>query len=488
MKVNWLLSSVLVASTLLSGLTVSAAPIDANNKRVSVQGEATAKFIVGVKAGSSGIDKEIRELGGRIVDRWAFINTFLVELDPQKEKLLETIPGVVFASQEEEVVKNGKASGSPDPKLIANAYNSAVAADKVWEKGITGKGVTVAVVDSGVMDNPYASDFKGRISGNAKFSTAGTMADFFGHGTHVASIIGGDGSQSKGKYPGIAPGVNIVNVKISDDEGKTGEKNLVDGLQWIYEHHKEYNIRVVNISNQISTQQHYKESATNAAVELLWKAGIVVVVSAGNQGGTACSTCYAPANDPFVITVGAVDDKGTKDISDDSLKSWSSHGITADGFNKPELVAPGSQLIAHMPKGELRSIRPENIVDNTYFKMGGTSMSAPVVSGVVALMLQVNPRLTPDQVKWVLKNTARNYKEQPAGSAGIVTADAAAFYNAGNIPADAAQKFELSPLVDAATSSNSTDSIEGTGGDTSWSNLAWRNMSWSNLAWRNNFD
>ncbi len=471
-----LVANILVATVLLSGFTVSAIPQNAHAKAFTEQKQTIERYVVGVGQGSPDIELALGKVGGKVVEEWSFINTYLIEIDPQNAERLNEIPGVVFANPEAVVTENAFDPKTVDSATIANAYNSAVLADRVWARGITGNGVTVAVVDSGVNYGRDRSDFSDRIIKNLQFSTSDYNADTFGHGTHVASVLGGDGSQSAGKYPGIAPGVNIINVKVSDHEGKTGEKNLVQGLQWIYENHKNYNIRVVNISNQISTRQNYKESATNAAVELLWKEGIVVVVSAGNQGGTRCSTCYAPANDPFVITVGAVDDNGTKNLDDDSSKSWSSQGMTSEGFAKPELMAPGSGMIAYMPRGSLRQIKPENVVENEYFEMGGTSMSAPVVSGVVALMLEANPRLTPDQVKWILTNTTRSYIDQPARGAGIVRADAAVFYNPSKIPADVGQKHEMSPLITSETNN-----------EISWSNISWRNMSWSNISWRNNY-
>ncbi|MCH4826757.1 S8 family peptidase [Planococcus halocryophilus] len=487
MNIKKLVSHMLVAAAVLSGFAVSLAPTHTNAMIVAEQKQPTARYMVGTVAGTQGIEQAIQQLGGTIVDKWTFIHTYLVEIDPDKAQSIQSVPGVVFVNQDEKVVENKGSSKTSDDKLIANVYQSVITSDKVLKKGITGKGVTVAVIDSGIA-NGAQSDFRKRITANAKFSTAGNMSDSFGHGTHVASILGGDGTQSNGVYPGVAPGVNIVNVKVSDDEGKAGEQNLVDGLQWIYDNHEKYNIRVVNISNQIATQQNYKESATNAAVELLWQKGIVVVVSAGNQGGTSCSTCYAPANDPFVITVGSIDDKGTKDTEDDSLKSWSSNGVTSEGFSKPEVVAPGSKITAYMPKGDLRGLKPENVVSNDYFTMGGTSMSTPMVSGIVALMLEQNPNLTPDQVKWILKKTTRTYGKQPAGSAGLVTAEAAVFFNPSNLPANVTQNFELSSLITSATGDNaSLDTPD------SWSNIAWRNVSWSNIAWRNiawrnNFD
>ncbi|WP_235848479.1 S8 family peptidase [Litchfieldia alkalitelluris] len=485
MKMKKLLSSILTVSLLLGGVTVSA---KVNPVYHHVIEEKTAEYIVGIKANQEGVKEEVLKLGGNILEEWKFINSLVVELEPNQVEKIKSLAGVAFVNENAEVIETSKTSTKLDPKVIQNAYNTAVAAEKVWSKGYKGEGVTVAVVDSGLLNESNSTDFKGRIVAETKTSSnAANMADFFGHGTHVAGIIGGDGSVSGGKFVGIAPGVNLVNVKISDDKGMSSEQDLVKGLEWIYNNKDKYNIRVVNISSQIGQQQSYKESATAAAVEVLWKAGVVVVVSSGNKGGTDCSVCYAPANDPFVITVGAVDDVGTKDINDDHMKSWSANGITLDGHSKPEVVAPGSEIVSYMPKGTIRDIKPENIVDKSYFKMGGTSMAAPVVSGVVALMLQVNPDLTPDQVKWILKNTTRTYKEQPEGTPGIITADAATFFNLSNVPSDVTQNHAMSPLLDPlADADGSFSNISWS--NISWSNISWSNISWSNISWSNNFD
>ncbi len=483
-----ILTGLAISSFLFSGVNFATASDQIELGSISMQQEEPAEFIVGKMAGSTGIEEKVEILGGEVIESWKFINTLIVRIQPSKVNQLQLLDGVAFVNKNSSVIKTGKEKnvGIPDSKLLVNAYNSAIAADKVWSKGYTGEGITVAVVDSGLLNNPNSTDFKGRVIAETKTSSMVTnMSDNFGHGTHVASIIGGDGAVSGGKYVGVAPGVNLINVKISDDSGMSTEQDLVKGLEWIYENRVKYNIRVVNISSQLGTKQSYKESATAAAVEILWNSGVVVVVSAGNTGGTECSICHAPANDPFVITVGAVDDNGTKDISDDSLKSWSSSGITLDGHKKPEIVAPGSEIIAFMPKGNIRDIRPNNIVDKNYFKMGGTSMSAPVVSGVVALMLQVNPGLTPDKVKWILQNTNRNYLLQPEGTAGIISADAAVFFDSNNIPASATQVHELSPVL-ASLGNKSNSNLSWS--NLSWSNLSWSNLSWSNLSWSNNFD
>ena len=216
-----------------------------------------------------------------------------------------------------------------DTSKLANAYISAIRADKVWNTKpyIQGQGIGVAVIDSGINPNGdlYTNMGVNRQVADIRFNSDYNQSpsDGYGHGTHVASIIGGDGSESSGKYIGVAPMVNIINVKVSNDDGSAMMKDVVQGLQWVLENKDKYNIRVVNISLNSAVAESYNTSPLDAAVEILWFNGIVVVVSAGNKGS---GTIYPPANDPFVITVGAVDDKGTAAITDDELASFSAYG------------------------------------------------------------------------------------------------------------------------------------------------------------------
>ena len=208
---------------------------------------------------------------------------------------------------------------------------------------------------------------------------------------------------------GIAPGVNLINLKVADKDGMTYESDVIEAFEWVYNHKSEYNIRVVNLSMNSSVAQSYHTSPLDAAVEILWFNGIVVVVSAGNNGtGDGPVTLYPPANDPFVITVGATEDKGTSSLGDDNLAVFSAYGTTEDGFAKPDLVAPGRNLIAPLADKAttVYTEHPLHRVGDYYFRMSGTSMSAPVVSGAVALLLQDEPNLNPDQVKYRLMATA----------------------------------------------------------------------------------
>jgi serine protease AprX len=170
---------------------------------------------------------------------------------------------------------------------------------------------------------------------------------------------------------------------------------------------------VANLSLASTVAESYRTDPLDAAAEQAWLNGIVVVAAAGNSGDELDAVDYAPGNDPYVISVGAMDDRGTKGTHDDRLAGWSSHGVTQDGFTKPEVLAPGTQLTAPTaPNSDYFRACRNCIVDRYYFQAGGTSMSAAVVSGAVALILERHPHWTPDQVKGALQSTLREVRKQ----------------------------------------------------------------------------
>ncbi len=244
-------------------------------------------------------------------------------------------------------------------------------------------------------------------------STLRKTNDGNGHGTHVAGIIAGNNWQNgnvpstvRGKYIGIAPEANIINIRVSDENGMSYVSDVIDAIEWVVTNRTAYNIRVMNLSLMSSVAESYKTSALAAAVEHAWFSGILVVVAAGNDGANTMQ--YPPANDPFVITVGAADPMNTVAQSDDTIAPWSSYGTTQDGVTKPDVVAPGRYMVAPLAStsAKLAVQDPTRIVDGTYLRLSGTSMAAPVVSGIAALAFQKHPEWTNDQVKWLLKNTA----------------------------------------------------------------------------------
>ena len=283
---------------------------------------------------------------------------------------------------------------------LATLYPCISGATAAWAKGLTGAGVGVAVIDSGVIAG--LPDFGGRVT--AVQIPGGQSGDAIGHGTFVTGVLAG--SSPDGSYVGIAPGADAYVVDVAQ-AGGVHTSDIVQALAWVLANARVDDIRVVNLSLAETTPSSYKTSALDQAVEQLWKSGIVVVVSAGNAG--ANTEQYAPANDPFAITVGASDSSDTLAPGDDTLASFSSYGTTPDGFVKPDVVATGRHVVSTLPAGTSldREAPAANHVAPGYVMANGTSFSAPQVSGAVALLLQQSPSLTPDQVKWLLVNTAR---------------------------------------------------------------------------------
>ncbi len=368
----------------------------------------------------------------------------------------------------------------PTSTVTPSPYTSVVRADQL-PSTLTGQGVTVAVIDSGITS--FHPDFitgsSSRIIASEKLGYNLTTEDLYGHGTHMAGIIGGNGSASNGTYKGMAPDVNLINLKTSNEFGMTYESDVVNAMQWAYNNKDAYNIRVVNLSMNSTVAQSYHTSPLSAAVEILWFNGIVVVVSAGNNGtANGPSTLYPPANDPFVITVGASEDKGTASLSDDTMAVFSAYGTTSDGFAKPDLVAPGRNIVA--PLGGLLNIvfqqHPLHRVNDYYFRMSGTSMSAPVVTGAVALLLQDEPNLTPDQVKYRLMSTANTtWSGYSASQSGAGTLDIYAAVNGTST--------ESANTGTIASQMLSTGSTPITWGSVGWNSVGWNSVGWNPSGW-----
>jgi serine protease AprX len=252
---------------------------------------------------------------------------------------------------------------------------------------------------------------------------ATSAADPVGHGTHIAGLIAG--RSADGAHVGVAPDARVVGVKIADDRGMATAADLLRGLEWVHANRVARAIRVVSLSVTVGTPESYLTSPVAAAVERLWFDGVVVVVAAGNDGAARDTVWYAPANDPYVITVGCLDQQETAATTDDGLCFFSSRGRTQDGFAKPDVVAPGRKLVSTLAPGSaFARDYPERLADATHIRMSGTSMAAPVVAGTVALLLERAPTLTPDQVKWLLMRTERPYAGQADG-AGATDAAAA---------------------------------------------------------------
>ena len=300
------------------------------------------------------------------------------------------------------------------PDQVSGIYPQVVRATKVWQQGITGGGVTVAILDSGIAEDADLVQPDNRLLASVNFADERLTSDPGGHGTHIAGIVAGNGSNSGGEFTGIAPQANVVDVRVLGSTGSGRISSVVRGIEWVLAHRTAYNIRVINLSFGAPATLPYRADPMSAAVEIAWRRGLVVVAASGN-GGPDRDTVVTPGIDPYAITVGATDDRGTIG-RDDDLLAWFSAWGSADSNAKPDLVAPGRRIVSlRVPGSALDVLFPDRVVvaqnGATYFRLTGTSMATAVVSGAAALLLQRRPTLTPDQVKALLVGTTQPYGE-----------------------------------------------------------------------------
>jgi hypothetical protein len=297
-------------------------------------------------------------------------------------------------------------------------FPTAVGADALHKHGVTGKGITVAIIDSGLWEHEaLVNDTQGRNRLIARYDaitdiSGKTTFDESGHGTHIASVLAHSGqvtfnAEPTGSFKGVAPDVNLVAVKAFDIEGHGDFLDLVRAIQFVVDNRDKYGIKVLNLSFAARPRWIYWLDPINQAIMRAWAAGITVVAAAGNEGPDAM-TIGSPGNLPYVITVGAVTDSWTLDTRDDDyIPDFSSRGPTPDAHLKPDLVAPGGHMTGlTRPGSTLTKEHPEYFLGSGEFVMTGSSQASALVSGVAALLLQLEPDLSPDDVKCKLMSSA----------------------------------------------------------------------------------
>lgn len=299
-------------------------------------------------------------------------------------------------------------------------YNRVAGADALHGHGITGKGVTVAVIDSGLWEHPaLARNTAGKPRILARYDaitdTEGKGKEVFdesGHGTHMTSVIAHSGEvtlegKPTGTFKGVAPDVNLVAVKAFDDEGQGDFLDIVRAVQWVVDNRETYDIKVLNLSFSAQPRWPYWQDPINQAVTRAWASGITVVAAAGNTG-PAPMTIGSPGNLPYIITVGAFTDSWTLDTRDDDyIPDFSSRGPTPSAHIKPDIVAPGGHMTGiTRPGSSLTKEHPNYLLRTGEFVMTGSSQASALVSGVAALLLQLEPDLSPDDIKCKLTSSA----------------------------------------------------------------------------------
>jgi serine protease AprX len=426
--------------------------------------------VIVTAADSQAAAEAVEHVGGQVVSDLWLIEAVSARVPATRLSRLAAQPGIVSIVADKEVKSaqdpmwDGWVTsynipvpydGSPDAQPtydnrgredmgiweLVNPISLDVGADIVHVDRVTGKGVGIAILDSGIYYEPGVLDefdrvlnrnFFGQVdfvgdgscppgSGRDQYdgycySNRQSSYDGYGHGSHITGLIWNNIiDQNTGVKVGIAPDAEILSVRVLGTDGTGTYTDVIEGIQYVVDNKYSYNTRVMNLSLSAHVTTPYFVDPINRAAEAAWANGIVVVAAAGNLGGGA-ESITVPGNDPYVITVGSVGSPRTPGYwGDDYLTGWSSTGPTWDGFAKPDVLAPGTYAVSFMYNDPhnmnhsdvLVQQHPDNVVASTLFRMSGTSQSTAVASGVVALMLDQNTSLSPDQVKYRLMVSGR---------------------------------------------------------------------------------
>ncbi len=381
----------------------------------------------------------------------------------------------------------------PTPtRAPAAVFPQTTGATQLWANGINGKGVAVAVLDTGIDGLP---DFDKRLIGGVDLSGEGNpFQDSYGHGTFVAGLIAGNGASSNGAYVGEAPGANLVSVKVAGATGVTDLATVIAGINWVVAHRAQYGIGVLNISLGAIPISSTVLNPLDQAVETAWQSGITVVAAAGNAGPSN-GTILSPGDDPLVVTVGALDDNGSIVPASATTTTFSSVGPTSiDGWFKPDLTTSGRSVVSlRAPGSTIDTTFPSAEIGSSNFVGSGTSFSSAVTSGAAALVIQSgrgnaqkgqgqasgnsnNGSLTPDQVKAQLLGTTL---PGPVGNPMVDGHGALNVYAA--VTQSGLQLTQTVPTV--ATNIGDTVNLSTTWLTSSWNASRWTGSTWTGSRW-----
>jgi serine protease AprX len=387
---------------------------------------------------------------------------------------------------------NGPASATEavavDDLSLGSMYRvvDQIGARSLWDQGFTGTGVNVAVIDTGVAAVESLTA-PGKLAAVVDLSSeqsdpSTAHVDSFGHGTHIAGIIAGrqpgsDPAQSADHpewFMGVAPDAGIVSVKVAGRDGEVSLASLVTGIDWVVAHADELDIRVLNLAFNGNVGESYLTDPIAAAVERAWNAGIVVVTAAGNSGADAGGLA-TPATDPYVIAVGGLEITDAGAVT----PTWASSG---DGVRNPDLTAPGAHIESLRAPGSYADLEhPEGYVDVDRFLASGSSQSAAVTAGAVALLLDARPDLAPDEVKQLLTASAAPVA---GGDSAIVGAGGLDIAAASQIdPVDAAQTWAPARADLPSPTAPGVMAVQLDPSSSSWMSSSWMSSSWMSSSW-----
>jgi serine protease AprX len=442
-------------------------------------------LIVQSTAGALDATAKVAGLAGELRRQLGVIGAVAVDVPAGKLHALAQNPGLTITADAPVKLSGGPSSGGYSSNQMW-PYESGNA--KLWD--LSAPAPTIAIVDSGIQSARTDFDGGARVLPQVQLSglTPNSAGDGRGHGTFVAGIAVGSASG----YAGAAPTARILPIDVMDDTGKALTSDVIAACGYILDNKAALNIRVANFSLHSSAKNHFYNDPLDRAVEKLWFGGVVVVAAAGNYGtaGAPSGVLYAPGNDPFVITVGAVDLGNTIGVGNDNAAPFSAYGYTEDGFAKPELGAAGRFMVGPVPPTSTLAVeKAANLRAPGYIELSGTSFAAPVVAGSAAQLLAKHPDWTPDQVKGALMVTAKPAPRAASGSVGVgeVNASRAASISYAPNPNAALNKFLVTSaggaLVFDAASWNEVARSNASWNSASWTDASWGSASWGAASW-----
>jgi serine protease AprX len=483
---------------LTAGLAAVSAPVVV--AAAAPTGPTVDVVVLAVPGSLSGAQAAVTAAGGRVTSPLSTVDEVLATVPAAALDRLRASSAVAEVVPDVALHLLG-AAYDPATDVGSTASTAAITgADAYWRAGYTGRGVDVAVIDSGVVPVDGLRSPGTVVHGPDLSSEAGIPAlrhlDTFGHGTHIAGLIAGrdDGATAPyaghpGTFTGMAPDARIVSLKIADSRGNTNLARVIAAIDWVVRHRHEggLDIRVLNLSFGVDAGRPWTVDPLARAAAAAARAGIVVVAAAGN-GGAGSTSLTDPAIAPAVIAVGAADTARTLSTADDRVASFSSGGT--EGGRHPDLVAPGTHLVSLRDPGSFidTTYSATGGVDDRFFRGSGSSQAAAVVSGAVALVLSQHPRLSAEQVRSLLTQTALPLQSQPTTRQGAGELDlgraltASSPRPAGSSAAPAARNGEAGGAWSGSTWSGSTWS-GSTWSDSTWSGSTWSGSTWSGSTW-----
>ena len=370
----------------------------------------------------------------------------------------------------------GAAPAQAKKPVVGDASTTAaesIRAPEAWAQGHTGEGIGIALVDTGVSPRPDLDD---GVVGQIDTSGRGRRTDGHGHGTFLAGLMVGDDGPDGAL--GVAPDAHVIDVKVADAHGRTSLDRVLAALGSVEAMADELGIRVVVLA--LGGPADDLPDPIEVALEQLWASGLVVVVASGNDGDTVAE----PGVSPHLLTVGATDDQGTADRSDDVVPVWSGRGEGRDGNAKPEVHAPGTSVVSTRVPGSLADREnADSRIGGRWFRGSGTSMAAAVTAAAASLVLDADPSLTPDEVKGRLVASSETSGDNPAGSIDVPAAVAADGAVANGHLDEIQRVTGPAPDEDAQTSVPIDVRLSPDWGGASWIGASWIGASWIGASW-----